>query len=265
MTIIYKIVARRVPDLRLKLAQARIYEAPEHYVERTFFVSMLLAAAVTIILFAFTKSLMVLLFFPIIYLVAFFYFLNYAEAKIAGVQRAISKEIVFAGRFLIIELQSGVPMYRSFQNMGRNYETIGKYFDEIVQRVDLGTPMEEALNEAVQLAPSNDLRRIFWQILNSMKTGSEVTTALSSVLEQIVREQQISVKEYGRKLNPLAMFYMMAAIIIPSLGTIMLIVLSTFIGLKMGFVLFSIIVGVNVIIQLMFLAIIKAQRPAVDI
>jgi pilus assembly protein TadC len=261
---LYKIIARRFPDLRLKLAQARINETPELYVQKTFFISMLLAVGLTIILFSFTKSPAILLALPLLYVISFFYFIHRADAKIAAIQHEISKEIVFAGRFMIIEIDSGVPMYRSFQNMGRNYETIGRYFNEVVQRVDLGTPMEEALNEAVQLAPSNDLRRLFWQILNSLKTGSEVGPALNNVVDQIVREQQISVKEYGRKLNPLAMFYMMVAIIIPSLGTIMLLVLGTFIGLQMGFLLFSIIVALNILVQFIFLSMIKAQRPPVD-
>ena len=260
-----KIVARNFPDLRLKLAQAGIHEAPEEYVKKTFAISMLLAFGLTIILFSFTKKPLLLLGFPVIYALSFFYLIHRADAKIAGIQKQISKEIVFAGRFLIIEIESGVPMYRSFQNMGRNYEAIGKYFNEVVQRVDLGTSMEESLNEAVQLAPSNDLRRMFWQILNSLKTGSEVGPALNSVVDQIVREQQIAVKEYGRKLNPMAMFYMMIAIIIPSLGTIMLLVLSTFLGIQMGFLLFGLIVALNVLIQSMFLVMIKAQRPPVDI
>jgi pilus assembly protein TadC len=262
---ISKIISRQFPDLRLKLAQARIHETPDEYVKKTFAISMFLAFGLTIILFSFTKKPAMVLAFPVFYALSFFYFIHRADAKIAAIQRQISKEIVFAGRFLIIELDSGVPMYRAFQNMGKNYETIGKYFNEVVQRVDLGTSMEESLNEAVQLAPSNDLRRVFWQILNSLKTGSEVGPALNNVVDQIVREQQIAVKEYGRKLNPLAMFYMMVAIIIPSLGTIMLLVLSTFIGIKMGLLLFFIIVGVNIVIQFMFLAMIKAQRPPVDI
>jgi archaeal flagellar protein FlaJ len=261
---LYKIVARQFPELRLKLAQARMNETPELYVQKTFFISMLLAAGLTIILFSFTKKPGVLFAFPILYIMSFLYFIHRADAKVAAIQKQISKEIVFAGRFLIIETDSGVPMYRSFQNIGRNYDAIGKYFNEVVQRVDLGTPLEEALNEAVQLAPSNDLRRVFWQILNSLKTGSEVGPALNNVVDQIVREQQIAVKEYGRKLNPLAMFYMMIAIIIPSLGTIMLLVLGTFIGIKMGWLLFSIIIGVNILVQFMFLTMIKAQRPPVD-
>jgi archaeal flagellar protein FlaJ len=264
MVALSKIVAKRFPDLSLKLAQARIHETPEEYVKKTFMISLYLAIGVSMILFAFTKSAGVLFFLPVIYAICFFYFIHRADAKIAVIQRDVSKEIIFAGRFLIIELDSGVPMYKAFQNMGRNYDAIGKYFNEVVHRVDLGTSMEESLNEAVQLAPSNDLRRVFWQILNSLKTGSQIGPALNNVVDQIVREQDIAVKEYGRKLNPLAMFYMMAAIIIPSLGTIMLLVLGTFIGIDMGMTLFLLIIGANIIIQLVFVVMIKSQRPAVD-
>ena len=59
------------------------------------------------------------------------------------------------------------------------------------------------------------------------KTGADVSTSLNSVVEQITHEQMIEVKEYGRKLNPLAMFYMMMAVIIPTLGVTLLIVIST--------------------------------------
>lgn len=259
-----KIIAKQMPGLHLKLAQARIHESPEQYVKKTFMISLYLALGLTMIFFTFTKKPGVILLFPILYAMSFFYFIHRADAKIAGIQREVSKEIVFAGRFLIIELESGVPMYRAFQNMGKNYEAIGRYFNEVVHRVDLGTSMEEALNEAVQLSPSHDLRRVFWQVLNSLKTGSEVSTALNNVVDQIVREQEIAVKEYGRKLNPIAMFYMMAAIIVPSLGTIMILVMGTFIGLELGMTLFLLIIAANVIIQLMFLIMIKTQRPAVD-
>jgi flagellar protein FlaJ len=261
----YRHLAQRFPDLRLRLAQARMYQTPEDYVQQTFVLSALITGAIVLLLFGFSRSPAVLLLAPVAMPILFTYFMHRAEANAAKIQRAISKEVVFAGRFLIIELESGVPLYKALQNIGENYETIGKYCEEVVQRVDLGTSMEEALNEAVQLAPSNDLRRIFWQILNSLKTGSEVGTALGSVVDQIVREQQISVKEYGRKLNPMAMFYMMIAIIVPSLGTIMLIVLGTFIGLNIGLLLLSIVLGIDLLVQFMFLTIIREQRPPVDL
>ncbi len=265
MVSIYRLLARRYPDLQFTLRQARIDETSERYLQRTVMVSVMVGAALSLIAFAFTKSLGVVLAFPVLCVVAFSYFLNYAKARTLRIRREVSKEVVFAGRFLIVELQSGVPLYDAFANIARNYPSIGVYFQEILRRVDLGTSMEEALNEAVQLAPSNDLRRIFWQVLNSLKTGSEVAVALSNVFDQIVREQQIAVKEYGRKLNPMAMFYMMIAIIVPSLGTIMIIVLSTFLGIDLNLLFFGIIASLNLIVQLMFMAIIKSQRPPVDI
>ena len=91
-----------------------------------------------------------------------------------------------------------------------------------------------------------------------------MSKALSSVFDQIVREQQIAVKEYGRKLNPMAMFYMLIAIIVPSLGTIMLVVMTTFIGFDLSLLILFLIVGFIWFIQFMFLAIIKSSRPPVD-
>jgi len=79
------------------------------------------------------------------------------------------------------------------------------------------------------------------------------------------QEQLIEVKEYGRKLNPLAMFYMIIAVILPSLGITMLIVLSSFISLDLSL---GVLVGIAVIIgvmQFMFYVIIKSSRPAVSV
>ena len=149
--------------------------------------------------------------------------------------------------------------------MQKNYEIIGKHFQAIVDKVDMGTDMETAINEVTEATPSPNLRKILWQVLNSLKTGSDVNRALETVISQIVKEQQIEIKEYGRKLNPLAMFYMMIAVIIPSLGMIMFMVLSSFIGFKIDLAIFFTIIGIFAFIQFMFVALIKSSRPAVDI
>ena len=124
--------------------------------------------------------------------------------------------------------------------------------------------MEDAINETLTLSPSPNLRRILWQVMNSMKTGTEVGHALNSVIDQIVREQTISVKEYGKKLSPLAMFYMTISIIIPSLGITMLVILATFIGLK---ITMPVLIGVAIFIgfiQFMFLSLVRASRPSIS-
>lgn len=265
MSVIYRKIAKRIPDLPLKLKQARLYETEEEYIKRIFFTAMYLTFGILFVAFFFVQNMFVFAAMPILFPLFFVYFLNYVDMKINKINNGINQEIVFAGRFLIIELESGVPMYQTFKNLGKNYPVIGQYFREIIERVDLGTGMEEALNQAIVTTPSPNLRKMLWQLLNSMKTGSNVTESLNVVIDQIVREQQIAVKEYGRKLNPLAMFYMMMAIIVPSLGTTMLVVLATFIGLKLSLGVLFVITGGIAFMQFMFLSIIKTIRPPMEL
>ncbi|MBR9677208.1 type II secretion system F family protein [Candidatus Woesearchaeota archaeon] len=211
-----------------------------------------------------TFLLFMLFLLPILVLIIFTYLLKIPDARIIKAQKNVGREIVFATRFLLIEIESGVALYNAMTNISKNYEQVGKYFSDLINKVDLGTKMEDALSEAVELAPSEDLKKIFWQIMNSLSTGADITHSLKAIIAQIVREQQIAVKEYSRKLNPLAMFYMMMAVIVPSLGVTMMVILATFMGIQLNLVtLLSIALFIG-LIQMMFIAMVKGNRPAVD-
>ena len=151
-----------------------------------------------------------------------------------------------------------------FENVALNFTSVGKYFREIVEAIHLGTPLEEAINQAIEASPSKQLKRMFWQLLNAVKTGGDVAKAINSVIEQIVREQQIAVREYGRKLSPFAMFYMTIGIIAPSIGTILFTVLSLFSGLRLTLGLLLGIAFMVGLIQSGFLYMIKGRRPPVE-
>lgn len=262
---LYKWLARFFPHLKLKLVQARIPDTPEYYIKKTVMSALFLSLGLCFVLFTFVAKPIVFFFFPLLFLLSFFYLLGYVDVRIGKLKKDISKEIVYAGRFLIIELESGVPVYWAFKNVARNYPVIGASFRELIEKIDFGTSLEDALNELIISTPSPELRKMLWQLLNSIKTGSEASTALSSAVEQIVREQQIAVKEYGRKLNPLAMFYMMIAIIVPSLGTIMLIVLTSFLGFQLSMLVYTVIAFLIGFVQFLFLAVIRSSRPPMDL
>ncbi|MFH1400083.1 MAG: type II secretion system F family protein [Nanoarchaeota archaeon] len=262
--LIYKNLARRIPGLALRLRQARIADAPAFFVQKSFMSAAMVTVALVFIAFGFVKSWKVVLAIPFLFPILFMYFIRYIDTRIARFRSDVSREVVFAGRFLIIELESGVPMYNAFQNIARNYRHLGRYFAEVVEMVDFGTSMEDAINSVIASSPSPELRRMLWQVLNSQRTGANITVSLNRVIDQFVREQEILVKEYGRKLNPLAMFYMMAAIIIPSLGVVMLIVVATFVNVNLTLPILLSITGAIAVVQFIFLGIIKSSRPAVD-
>lgn len=251
------------PDLPHKLRTARIPDKPDYYVKKTLVAAAFLSLALLFVVFGFVQSpwvLLMLMLFPVF----FAYFLHFADVRIIQLAREVDQELTFAGRFIVIEAEAGVPLHETFSNVARSYEYVGRYFQEVVDKVELGTSMEVAINDVIEYVPSDALRKMFWQILNSLRTGSEIADSLKVAIDQIVREQRIEVVEYGRKLNPLAMFYMMVAVIFPSLGATMLIVMATFVGFELSLPILLVGAGALVFVQFMFLAAIRSQRPAVS-
>lgn len=267
--ILIKRIAKGLPGLNIKLNQAGMDDTPEEFVQKTIFSAFYMTTGLTVLIATILIKLEILswityLFFPVIFIFTLFYMLKIPDVKILRKGKDISREIVFVGRFIIIELESGVSLYDAMLNTSKNYEVIGEYFKKIIDKVDLGTTMEDAINEIIETTPSSSFTKVLWQILNSLRTGADISNSLSSILDQIVREQVIEVKEYGRKLNPLAMFYMVIAVIMPSLGIIGVIVLTTFISIKIDLISLLAIAMFLGFVQFMFFSIIKSSRPAVE-
>ena len=263
----FKKIADSMPGLETKLMQAGMKDNPPTFVKKTFLTAIYLTIGLTIvagIVLSKTSARVkpAILFSPILAIMMFFYFLKLPDVRVLRVEKDIDGEIVYAGRFLIIELESGIPSYESFKHVAHNYPYIGKHFQNIIQDIDLGTPMDEAINRAIELSPSKNFRRVLWQILNSFNTGADVAKALNSVVEQIVREQKVELNEYGRKLNPLAMFYMILAVVLPSIGITMFVVFVSFIGIELNMTTLLLIAGFMGFVQFLFYNIVKGSRPA---
>ena len=263
-------IARTVPNLDLKLKQAGIKYSPYDFAKRTLMSSLYMSLGISFALWMFLSKIGKIALFPvfgwpIIFVVIFFYFMRVPDVRILRKKKDIDSEIVFAGRFLIIEIESGVPLYDAFKNVSKNYEATGKHFSEIITKIDFGTEMEDALTEEINLTPSASFRKILWQIVNSQQTGADIGGSLKSVINNIAKEQIIQIKEYGRKLNPLAMFYMIIAVILPSIGITMFIVMTTFLDIKIDLAVLLTISLLLGFVQFMFLAMIKSSRPSVGL
>jgi len=250
--------------LENKLLEAGMDIKAQDFKKQTLLTSFYFSTAFMFIIFLFTKQFFILI-YPILFFLMYFYFLKLPDVKIIKKKKEIEKEIIFATRFIMIELESGINLFKILENLTKHYPHIGSTFDEILVKVDMGTNLEEAINYSIQKTPSPNLRKILWQILNSIKTGSDLSKSLDNVTNQIIREQKIQVVEYGRKLNPLAMFYMMIAVIIPTIGITMFIVLASFMGLNIRLPQLLFVAFILAFIQFMFLSIIKSSRPAVEL
>lgn len=265
----FKDLAEKIPNLEFKLRQADIAIVPEKFLKKVFTNTIVFSVFASGYVFFLGREklspLIILALMPIFLVIFFLYFLRLPDVRIAKKKKAIDREIVFAIRFLIIELQSGISIYKAFLNITKNYKNIGFYTRVILDKISLGTSIEEAIKDTIDTIPSNSLQRVFYQILNSMETGSDMGGSIRSTLDQIIQEQYIQVKEYGRKLNPVAMFYMLVAIVFPSLGMTLLVVISLFLGFTLTLTMLLIFAFAMAFVQMLFLSVIKSQRPAVGL
>jgi archaeal flagellar protein FlaJ len=266
----FKRIARFFPGLGDKLVQAGLREKPEDFIKNSLLVAFYTTTFVVVLLAIIFMRLQIaqwflVLLFPTLFFFLFINLVRRPDAIIKKRQRKFDQEIVYAGKFLVMELQSGIPVYNSMISVSKSYPVVGRFFQDIINKIDMGTPMEDALNESIEITPSNEFRKILWQIYNSLKTGSNLADALDMTIEQIAAEQLIKVKEYGRKLNPLVMFYMAVAIIFPSIGIIMMVVFSSFFSVQINLFALMIVAVLVAFMQLFFLSVIWGQRPAVGV
>jgi pilus assembly protein TadC len=207
-----------------------------------------------------------------ILLVAFMFFMlsrsilnRSADVKISKRAKAIDKDVLFAGRFLLIKLNSGKPLINSLIEASQSYGVASHYFKEIVRNIELGTPLEQALESAMDNCPSKKMKKILFQINNALKVGVDVSQNLESILQEITNEQLVEIQRYGKKLNSLTMFYMLLAVVVPSLGITIFVILASLVSISLPPSIFISFLFFLTITELMFMSIFKSIRPSVNI
>ncbi|MCX6777795.1 MAG: type II secretion system F family protein [Candidatus Micrarchaeota archaeon] len=262
----FSAVAARFPDLRKELRQADMDEEPAEFVAKASMSAAIIALGISLVLFIFfafagATPAFVLLLLPAVLFVSFLYAIKYPSVRAMRRRKEIDKDLVFAGRHMLIELKAGVPLFDAMASITQDYGEVSKEFNRIVEKIGVGSSMDIAMHDIAEVNPSPSFNRVVIQLTNSIRSGSDVTNALEIVLDQISREQAIELKSYGQKLNPLAMFYMMTGIIMPSLGVSLLIVLLSFVNIKVGGELLLFAAIAQLALQYVFLTMIESSRP----
>jgi flagellar protein FlaJ len=192
-----------------------------------------------------------------------FTFLNYPKVRMKRVSRELEKDLPYALRHMLIEVRSGISLYEAMVSVSSGYGRASDEFDTIVRDINGGKPQVEALEDSIVRNPSTMYRRAMWQMINAMKSGTDVSNTLESLVESMVKQQKLQVERYGKELNPYILVYLMIAVIVPSLGVTFLIVLSTFTGTSLNRNTFFYMLGGLVLFQVFFLNFVKSKRPDV--
>lgn len=259
------------PFLKMHLKQAEIDLEAREYLSMCFLSSLMFFAFfgffIILILYAAGVggyAVVGLLISVIFTLFIFFQQLVYPKVYTNRRIRDIERNLLPALQNILVQLNSGVSLYDVLFNISTSdYGGVSKEFGIAIKEIRTGKPQIEALEEIGSANPSLFFRRAIWQMVNGMKSGADIACVIGEIIDSLAEEQVLQVQKYGGQLNPLAMFYMLVAVIMPSLGMTFLIIISSFVKMS-GFatkLVFWGLYGFVIFFQLMFLGIIKSRRP----
>jgi flagellar protein FlaJ len=259
----------KFPGMDLYLDQAEFKVSAKEYI------SMCVTATVSFfVLFSILTSLALLKYnvniftgiFIVFIITLFILMQQLMYPKISANKRikSIERNIIPALQNLSVQLSSGVPLFNALATISESeYGGVSDQFRIAVRRINAGKPQIVVLEDIAKNNPSLHFRRVLWQIINGMKTGSNLSDVIKLSIDNLSEEQLIQIQKYGSQLNPLAMFYMIVAVIIPALGITFVILLSSFMNLP-GTATKLIFWGLLAIVfffQLMFMGLLKTRRP----
>src|SRR3989338_1877919 len=189
----------------------------------------------------------------------------YPYIYVSRKQMEIEKNLVLALEDILIQLNSGIPLFEIMTNISESdYCMLSFEFKKAVKMISSGQPESDVLDYLGKKNPSVFFRRVLWLISNGMRSGSDMSIVIKESVKTLNEEQLIQIQNYGNRLNPLIVFYMLIAVIIPALSITFLTIISSMVNLPQNMIvlLFIGLFVFDVLIQVMFLGLIKSRRPS---
>jgi len=236
---------------------------------KTFFTVFLIALLITTTILVYSKASRWYLLSPTISLaisgfIAFRQIL-YPRIYVNQKERNIERNLIPALEDMLVQLNSGIPLFSIMASISSSdYDALSIEFKKAVKKINAGMPQMEVLDEMGERNSSIFFRRTLWQISNGMKAGSDISLVIKDSIQSLNEEQILQIQNYGNKLNPLIMFYMLISVIMPALSITFLTIISSLVNLpkSMTILLFLGLFGVVIFIQVMFMGIIRTARPS---
>ena len=193
-------------------------------------------------------------------------FIRYPDILASKKAENINKDLVFALKDISLQISAGVSLYDAFISVAvSNYEDTSNEFKKIVQKVNSGTPMIHAIEEMALNTKSEFLKRTSWQMVNALKAGSNIKKVLRRIIKDLTSEQKTRIRNYARELNLWSLVYMLFAVAVPSIGSTMLVILSSFAGFGVTKPMFIVFIILCFIAQYVLIGFVKVRRPVSNI
>ena len=237
-------------------------------VYRSFLLNLLIFTVLgSSILGIFKRDYFFLFGFGAAFLISLFIFtnqINYPKMYSSNKAKNLEKNLIPMLQDMVVQLNSGITIFQIMVNISESdYGEVSHQFRTLTKEINSGVPQIEAIENHGKLTSSKYFKRILWQISNGMRAGTDMSAVIKEGVKNLSDEQAVQIQKYGGKLNPLIMFYMLIAVIIPSLGVTFMIIISSLLDIPQKLLqgIFFGVFGIVTFIQIMFIGVLKSGRP----
>jgi len=197
-------------------------------------------------------------------LLLYLYYIFYPKVYAGKMAQSVDKDLVFALRDLLLQVSVGIPLYNAMVNISKSeYGGVSDEFAQTVREVRVGVPMEVALQHMALRSNSEFLKKSVWQLMNGWKAGASLKGILQSLVNDLTINKRYLIKSYGQELNMWVLVYMLFAVVAPTIGTTLLVVLSAMTGSAVTNFTFGMLIGGSVMVQIVLISFVKSRRPVV--
>lgn len=137
-----------------------------------------------------------------------------SAAKARGEKAGV--ELPFALRHMSTELKAGIGLYRTIQAIAAaDYGPLSEEFGRTISEIEEGTETRLALKHFALRTQSNALSTALMHVIRAMKTGGNLSNAMSEMAEDVSFELRTKMKEFSEKMNFFGVIFIMMAIVLP--------------------------------------------------
>jgi len=259
------------PGLQYDLSNAQVDLTASQYgvgaVFSAFFFAFFIAAFLLLvgIIRQFETPLMILLpflAFMVVGMILFFLHMYYPRILSKSVASKIDRGLVFATRDMLIQVSSGIPLYQTLANVADgDYGQVSVEFKKAVGEARTGTSLTAALENMAVRNQSVYLKKMSWQLITAMRSGANLTKSLKGIIKLLVDYQLRQIKAYNAELNFIVLIYLLAAAVLPTVGTTILVIFSVFGVLGITPEIYTALVAFGAGVQIMIISYIYVRRP----
>jgi len=264
-------IALFLPNLKSEIAQANINAKKEDVILISLFLAIVNALMVFVIIElifndlgkAINQNTLISIALSTVTLIfSIFSNLNYPKLLVIKKIKSTDNALLFALRHVLIKVRSGIPFFDALVSISyNNYGQVSAEFRKVTKDIQAGTSEVQALEKVSMSNSSFFFRKFIWQVTNSLRAGTDIETALTVIVKNLQEDRYIKIKEFGNKLSPIALMYIIFTVIFPTIILTIFSITSFFFEIEIGLSMFFIVPAVLTLFNFFFMSIINSSMP----